>query len=67
MRTEVREARAWSVYSGAMRKKDRRFKYVILGENKGISVIRMPQIDMADGDFIVLADHDDIDDTGCFI
>ena len=40
--------------------KDRRFKYVILGENKGISGNTNAAIDMADGDFIVLADHDDM-------
>lgn len=39
--------------------KDRRFKYVILGENKGISGNTNAAMDMADGDFIVLADHDD--------
>lgn len=39
--------------------KDRRFKYVILGENKGISGNTNAAIDMAVGDFIVLADHDD--------
>lgn len=38
---------------------DRRFKYVILGENKGISGNTNAAMDMADGDFIVLADHDD--------
>ena len=40
--------------------KDMRFKYVILGENKGISGNTNAAIDMADGDFIVLADHDDM-------
>ena len=39
--------------------RDRRFKYVILGENKGISGNTNAAMDMADGDFIVLADHDD--------
>lgn len=39
---------------------DRRFKYVILGENKGISGNTNAAMDMADGDFIVLADHDDM-------
>lgn len=39
--------------------KDRRFKYVILQENKGISGNTNAAIDMADGDFIMLADHDD--------
>ena len=38
---------------------DRRFKYVILGENKGISGNTNAAMDMAAGDFIVLADHDD--------
>ncbi|MEG1780393.1 MAG: glycosyltransferase family 2 protein [Clostridium sp.] len=40
-------------------KEDRRFKYVILGENKGIAGNTNAAMDMADGDFIVLADHDD--------
>lgn len=39
--------------------RDRRFKYVILCENKGISGNTNAAMDMADGDFIVLADHDD--------
>ena len=39
--------------------KDQRFKYVILGENKGISGNTNAAMDMAVGDFIVLADHDD--------
>ncbi len=39
--------------------RDRRFKYVILGENKGISGNTNAAMDMADGDYIVLADHDD--------
>lgn len=38
---------------------DKRFKYVILGENKGISGNTNAAMDMAAGDFIVLADHDD--------
>ena len=38
---------------------DKRFKYVILGENKGISGNTNAAMDMATGDFIVLADHDD--------
>ena len=38
---------------------ERRFKYVILGENKGISGNTNAAMDMAAGDFIVLADHDD--------
>ena len=40
-------------------KKDSRFKYVILGENKGISGNTNAAMDMATGDYIVLADHDD--------
>lgn len=40
--------------------KDRRFKYVILGENKGIPGNTNAALDMAVGDFIVLADHDDM-------
>lgn len=39
--------------------KDRRFKYVILQENKGISGNTNAAMDMADGDFVILADHDD--------
>lgn len=39
--------------------KDERFRYVILGENKGISGNTNAAIEMATGDFIVLADHDD--------
>lgn len=39
--------------------KDERIRYVILGENKGISGNTNAAIEMATGDFIVLADHDD--------
>ena len=39
--------------------RDTRFKYVILGENKGISGNTNAAMDMAQGDFLVLADHDD--------
>ena len=39
--------------------RDTRFKYVILGENKGISGNTNAAMDMAQGDYIVLADHDD--------
>mgnify|MGYP000873563049 FL=1 len=39
--------------------KDERIRYVILGENKGIAGNTNAAIDMAKGDFIVLADHDD--------
>lgn len=45
---------------GRYAEEDRRFKYVILGENKGISGNTNAAMDMADGDFIVLADHDDM-------
>ena len=38
---------------------DTRFKYVILGENKGISGNTNAAMDMASGDYLVLADHDD--------
>ncbi len=38
---------------------DTRFKYVILGENKGISGNTNAAMEMASGDYIVLADHDD--------
>ncbi|MFT4107813.1 MAG: glycosyltransferase family 2 protein [Lacrimispora sp.] len=39
--------------------KDERIRYVILGENKGISGNTNAAIEMAAGDFVVLADHDD--------
>lgn len=39
--------------------KDERIRYVVLGENKGIAENTNAAIDMAKGDFIVLADHDD--------
>lgn len=39
--------------------RDTRIKYVILGENKGIAGNTNAALDMARGDFIVLADHDD--------
>ncbi|HCD43640.1 MAG TPA: glycosyl transferase family 2 [Lachnoclostridium sp.] len=39
--------------------KDERIRYVILGENKGIAGNTNAAIEMATGDFIVLADHDD--------
>ncbi|WP_367567921.1 glycosyltransferase [Lacrimispora sp.] len=39
--------------------KDERIRYVILGENKGISGNTNAAIEMATGDFVVLADHDD--------
>ncbi len=39
--------------------RDPRFKYVILGENKGIAGNTNAAMDMAQGDFLVLADHDD--------
>lgn len=39
--------------------RDQRIRYVILGENKGISGNTNAALDMAKGDFIVLADHDD--------
>lgn len=39
--------------------KDERIRYVILGENKGISGNTNAALEMASGDFIVLADHDD--------
>ena len=40
--------------------KDSRIRYEILTENKGISENTNAAIRMAGGDFIVLADHDDI-------
>lgn len=39
--------------------KDDRFRYCNLGENLGISGNTNAAIEMADGDYIVLADHDD--------
>ncbi len=39
--------------------KDSRIRYQILGENKGISGNTNMAMDMARGDFLVLADHDD--------
>lgn len=39
--------------------RDKRIKYVILGVNKGISGNTNAAMDMAAGDFLVLADHDD--------
>lgn len=42
------------------REKDARIKYQILSENKGISENTNAVIHMAVGDYIVLADHDDV-------
>lgn len=39
--------------------KDKRVRYVILGENKKISGNTNAALEMATGDFIILADHDD--------
>lgn len=39
--------------------KDERIRYVILGENKGIAGNTNAAMEMAKGDFVVLADHDD--------
>lgn len=39
--------------------KDSRIRYKILGENLGIAGNTNAAMDMADGDYIVLADHDD--------
>lgn len=39
--------------------KDSRIRYQILGENKGIAGNTNTAMDMARGDFLVLADHDD--------
>lgn len=41
-------------------KKDPRFKYHFIGENKGISGNTNEALKMATGDFIVLCDHDDL-------
>ena len=40
--------------------RDSRIRYVTIGENRGISGNTNVALKMADGDFIVLADHDDI-------
>lgn len=40
--------------------KDKRIKYKLLGENKGISENTNEAMRMAQGDFIVLCDHDDL-------
>ncbi len=42
-----------------MREKDSRIRYKVLGENLGISGNTNAALEMAEGDFIVLADHDD--------
>lgn len=39
--------------------KDERVRYMILGENKGIAGNTNAALEMAAGDFVVLADHDD--------
>ena len=41
-------------------RKDSRLKYKILGENLGISGNTNAALDMAEGDFVVLCDHDDV-------
>ena len=41
-------------------KEDERIQYEVLGENRGISGNTNAAMEMASGDFIVLADHDDI-------
>lgn len=40
--------------------KDSRIRYTVLGENKGIAGNTNAAIQMASGDFVVLADHDDV-------
>ena len=42
-----------------MRRKTPRIRYQVLGENRGISGNTNAALEMAEGDFIVLADHDD--------
>ena len=39
--------------------RDRRVRYEILGSNCGISGNTNAALDMARGDFVILADHDD--------
>lgn len=41
-------------------KKDGRIRYQVLGENRGIAGNTNAAMEMAEGDFIVLADHDDV-------
>lgn len=41
------------------KKRDCRFKYQVLGENKGISGNTNAALDLAAGEYIILADHDD--------
>lgn len=43
----------------AYAKKDSRIRYIILGENKGIAGNTNAALEMATGDFVALADHDD--------
>lgn len=38
---------------------DRRFRYIVLGENRGIAGNTNAAMELAQGDYIVLADHDD--------
>ncbi len=44
----------------AYAQKDKRIRYRILGENKGIAENTNAALEMAEGDFIVLCDHDDV-------
>ena len=44
----------------AYARKDSRIRYQVLGENLGISGNTNAALEMAEGDYIVLADHDDI-------
>ncbi|MEY8337825.1 glycosyltransferase family 2 protein [Lachnospiraceae bacterium 62-35] len=43
----------------AYQERDKRIRYEILGENRGIAGNTNAAMDMAEGDYIVLADHDD--------
>lgn len=40
--------------------RDSRVRYLVLGENKGIAGNTNAAMDLATGDFVVLADHDDV-------
>ena len=59
-RTAARQERAWRRILKKYAEKDSRIRYKILGENLGISGNTNAALEMAEGDFIVLADHDDI-------
>ena len=59
MPTAVPRARIVEKVLARYAKKDPRIRYQILGENRGIAGNTNAALAMAEGDFIVLADHDD--------